>query len=94
MTLDSAAVTFRLEDLLSNLTVYKNSEKELFSVIKVLEELNKERKRMQKTVEGRKNFRGVLEKIDIEKILENIQEKINISGDKRLVESLRKNGKS
>ena len=93
MTLDPAAATIRLEDLLSNLTVYKNSEKELFSIIKVLEELNKERKRMQKTIDGRKNFREVLEKIDIEKILENIQEKINISGDKRLVESLRKNGK-
>ena len=51
MTLDPEAIAFRLENLLNNLTSYKNSEKELFSIIKVLEELNKEKKRLQKVVE-------------------------------------------
>src|SRR6266511_1777221 len=35
MTLDPVAITFRLDGLLQNLTSYKNSEKELLSIIKV-----------------------------------------------------------
>jgi hypothetical protein len=48
MTLDPAAITFRLESLFDSLSTYKSSEKELFSIIKVLDDLNKEKKRLQK----------------------------------------------
>jgi hypothetical protein len=54
MTLDLEIINFRLENLLNSISVYKSSEKELFSIIKVFEELNKEKKRMQKTI-GEKN---------------------------------------
>ena len=94
MTLNPEAITFRLESLLSNLANYKNSEKELLSIIKVFEELNKEKKRMQKVVAGKGNSEAIWKKMDIEKILISIQKKINESGDKKLIESLRKNGKT
>src|ERR1700731_2746137 len=94
MTLDPAAITFRLDNLLSTLANYKNSEKELLSIIKVFEELNKEKRRMEKTVKGGKISENGLEKMDIEKLLASIREKINNSGDKELIESLRKNGRT
>src|SRR6185369_11996447 len=49
MTLDPATIKLRLDNLLSNLANYKSNEKELLSIIKVFEELNKEKKRLQKT---------------------------------------------
>ena len=94
MTLDPAAITFRLDGLLGSLTNYKNSEKELLSIIKVFEELNKEKRRLEKTVKGKKILGSALEKMDIDKILESIQEKINNSEDKNLIENLRKNGRT
>ncbi|RHZ35175.1 hypothetical protein [endosymbiont GvMRE of Glomus versiforme] len=93
MTLDSDVITFRLDNLLSTLANYKNSEKELLSIIKVFEELNKEKKRIQRITKGKAVSQSVLEKMNIEKVLESIQEKINNSGDKKLIDSLRKNGK-
>ena len=95
MTLDPTAIAFRLDSLLGSLSNYKNSEKELLSIIKVFEELNKEKKRMEKVTKTQKKFsEGSLEKLNIDKILASIQEKINNSGDKKLIESLRKNGKT
>jgi DNA polymerase III alpha subunit (gram-positive type) len=94
MTLNPATITFRLDGLLQSLNSYKNSEKELLSIIKVFEELNKEKRRMEKLTKGQKSLENILEKIDINKILANVREKINNSGDKKLIESLRKNGKT
>ncbi|KLL02436.1 MAG: DNA polymerase III, alpha subunit PolC-type [Mycoplasmataceae bacterium RC_NB112A] len=87
MTLDADTILFRLENLLNNLNTYKGNEKELFSLIKVLEELNKEKKRIQKiqTVN--------LPKLEIEKVLLDIQQKINNLKDTRLSQTLRRNGK-
>lgn len=94
MTLDPAAITFRLESLLSSLENYKNSEKELLSIIKVFEELNKEKKRTKKIIVGKEASEEIREKMDIEKTLVSIQKKINDSGNHKLVENLQKNGKS
>jgi len=94
MTLDPTTIAFRLDSLLGSLNNYKNSEKELLSIIKVFEELNKEKRRMEKLNKGQKVLENVLEKMDIDKILKNIQEKINNSGDKKLLDSFRKNGKT
>jgi hypothetical protein len=57
MTLNPDAITFRLDNLVGSLSSYKSSEKELLSIIKVLEELNKEKKRLQKIVEEEKMSR-------------------------------------
>jgi len=84
MTLNSSAITFRLENLLKNPYNYKNNEKELLSTIKVLEELEKERKR---SVISRKSS-------NIAEVLENIKQKIAQSTTRSLQENLRKNGKS
>lgn len=84
MTLNSAAITFRLENLLKNPYNYKNNEKELLSTIKVLEELEKERKR---STISRKSS-------NITEVLENIKEKIAQSTNQNLQDNLRKNGKS
>jgi len=93
MTLDSVAITFRLDGLLGNLTNYKNSEKELLSIIKVFEELNKEKRRLERTTKGKKIPGSALEKMNIDKILETIQEKISSSGDEELKKNLHKNGR-
>jgi len=94
MTLNPETINFRLEGLLANPLNYKNNEKELLSIIKVFEELNKEKRRLEKTVKN-KDFSGsALEKMNIDKILASIQEKINNSGDEGLIKSLRKNGKT
>jgi hypothetical protein len=92
MTLDKSAINFRLMNLLNSSTTssYKNNEKELLSIIKVLEELNKEKKRIQRT----NSSQNTLGKIDVEEILEDIQKEINNSADKeRLKDSLKKNGR-
>jgi len=94
MTLDPAAIAFRLDNLLATLANYKNSEKELLSIIKVFEELNKEKRRMEKTLNGKKFPGSALEKMDIDKVLENVQEKINNSGNKKLIDSVWKNGRT
>ena len=94
MTFDPASINFRLEKLLESLGKAKNSEKELLSIIKVFEELNKEKRRIEKTIKGKKISGSTWEKMDIDKILESIQEKINNSGDKNLIDSLRKNGRT
>ena len=93
MTLNPDAINFRLDNLVNSLASYKSSEKELLSIIKVLEELNKEKKRLQKIVEEEKMSRENWEKMDFEKVLEDIRKKINDSGDKKLIENLRKNGR-
>src|ERR1700748_3032788 len=94
MTLDNSTINFHLENLLSSLSSYKSNEKELLSIIKVLEELSKDKRRMQKIIsEEKKNSQGVLAKLDIEKIIINIEEKITNSEHKKLSELLRKNGK-
>jgi len=94
MTLNPETINFRLEGLLANPLNYKNNEKELLSIIKVFEELYKEKRRLEKTVKN-KDFSGsALEKMNIDKILASIQEKINNSGDENLIKSLRKNGKT
>src|SRR4051812_13293274 len=87
MTLDPAAIIFRLENLLSSLNVYKSSEKELLSIIKVLEELNKEKKRLQKITDEVKISRESWEKMDIEKALQTVREKITNSGDQKLIDN-------
>jgi hypothetical protein len=92
MTLDKNAINFRLMNLLSSSTTssYKNNEKELLSIIKVLEELNKEKKRIKRT----NSLQNTLRRIDIEEILESIQKEINNFADKeRLKDSLKKNGR-
>ncbi|CFW93026.1 DNA polymerase III PolC [endosymbiont DhMRE of Dentiscutata heterogama] len=94
MTLDPVAITFRLNSLLGSLSSYKNSEKELLSIIKVFEELNKEKKRMEKTTRDLKSFGDTWNRMDITKILADVQEKINTSGGKKFVENLRKNGRT
>ena len=94
MTLNPETINFRLEGLLDNPLNYKNNEKELLSIIKVFEELSKEKRRMERTTKGKKIPGSALEKMNIDKILESIREKINNSGDKNLIESLRKNGKT
>ena len=94
MTLDPTAITFRLDNLLGSLNNYKNSEKELLSIIKVFEELNKEKRRMGKLTKGQKDSENALEKMDLDKILAEVQKKVNDSGDKKLIDSLRKNGKT
>ncbi|CAI2162203.1 12441_t:CDS:2 [Funneliformis geosporum] len=86
MTLDLETINFRLENLLSNISVYKSNEKELFSIIKVFEELNKEGKRMQKTIGKNKSFWEAWERMNIEKVLAKIYEKINNSGNKMILE--------
>jgi hypothetical protein len=83
MTLNPEAITFRLESLLDNPLNYKNNEKELLSIIKVLEELEKERKKGSERTKM----------TDISTLLENIKQKINNSPNEKLRESLRKNGK-
>ncbi|CAI2162913.1 16645_t:CDS:2 [Funneliformis geosporum] len=88
---DPTAITFRLDKLLGSLDSYKNSEKELLSIIKVFEELNKEKRRMEKTSQSEEFLGSALKKMDIDKILASIQEKINNSGDKKLLDSFRKN---
>jgi len=96
MTLNKNAINFRLSNLLNSSTTsnYKNNERELLSIIKVLEELNKEKKRAQKMSEEKSTLQVILRKIDIEEILGNIQKEINNSADKeRLKESLKKNGR-
>ena len=94
MTLNPETINFRLEGLLDNPLNYKNNEKELLSIIKVFEELNKEKRRLEKTVKSKEFSGSALEKMDIDKILTSIREKINNSEDKKLIESLRKNGKT
>jgi len=94
MTLKPETINFRLEGLLDNPLNYKNNEKELLSIIKVFEELSKEKRRMERTAKGKKISGSALEKMNIDKILESIREKINNSEDKNLIESLRKNGKT
>ena len=94
MTLDPVAIAFRLDSLLGSLANYKNSEKELLSIVKVFEELNKEKRRLEKTVKGKKILGSALGRMNIDQILESIQEKINNLGDEKLIESLRKNGKT
>ena len=92
MTLDKSAINFRLMNLLNSSTTssYKNNEKELLSIIKVLEELNKEKKRIQRI----NSLQNTLGKIDVEEILGSIQKEINNSADKeRLKDSLKKNGR-
>ncbi|MCE8163344.1 MAG: hypothetical protein I3273_03355 [Candidatus Moeniiplasma glomeromycotorum] len=86
MTLNSDTILFRLDNLLDNLNTYKGNEKELFSIIKVLEELNKEKKRIQKTPSVN------LPKLEIEKILLNVHQKITNLKDPRLNQILRRNG--
>ena len=94
MTLNPETINFRLEGLLDNPLNYKNNEKELLSIIKVFEELSKEKRRMERTTKGKKISGSALEKMNIDKILESIRGKINNSGDEKLVESLRENGKT
>jgi len=94
MTLNPETINFRLEGLLDNPLNYKNNEKELLSIIKVFEELSKEKKRLEKTVKNKKFSESALEKMDVDKILESIKEKINNSGDEDLIKSLQKNGKT
>lgn len=94
MTLDPAAIIFRLENLLGSLTNYKNSEKELLSIVKVLKELDKEKKRLQKIIEEEKFSRENWQKTDLEKILQDIQEKVTAIGDQKLITNFRKNGQS
>ncbi|CAG8756401.1 26235_t:CDS:2 [Racocetra persica] len=84
MTLDPAAIIFRLESLLENPLNYKNNEKELLSIIRVLEELAKEKKRNS----------GQRKIVDLTTICENIKQKINNSSNEKLRENLRKNGKT
>jgi len=93
MTLNPETINFRLEGLLTNPLNYKNSEKELLSIIKVFEELNKEKRRLERTTKGKKISGSALEKMNIDKILETIQEKINNSGDEELKKNLHKNGR-
>jgi ribonuclease HI len=97
MTLNKDAVNFRLNSLLNSSTAssYKNNERELLSIIKALEELNKENKRSQKNSKEKNPLQEILRKIDIEEILRNIQKEINNSADKeRLKNSLKKNGRT
>jgi hypothetical protein len=85
MTLDPIAITFRLSGLLDSLDNYKNSEKELLSIIKVFKELNKEKTGIKDS--------DALKKMNIDKILISVQEKINNSGNKKLIENLQKNSR-
>jgi len=85
MTLNSEIISFRLESLFNNLDNYKNSEKELLSLIKVLEELEKEKKKIEKLFFDKEN---ILKKIDIKKSLINIKEKIRNSQDKKNLEKI------
>jgi len=90
MTLNPEAITFRLDSLLNSLTSYKSSEKELFSIIKVLEELNKEKKKLQKLVVEEKFSQENWKEMDIDKILQDIQKKIENYDNKKLIDNLRK----
>jgi transcriptional regulator NrdR family protein len=88
MTLDPEAITFRLDSLMNSSN--KNSEKELLSIIKVFEELNKEKKRLEKSNSNQKN---TLEKMNIDKILVDIQNKIKNSGNEELVSNFIKSSR-
>lgn len=88
MTLDPEAITFRLDSLMTSSN--KNSEKELLSIIKVFEELNKEKKRLEKSNSNQKN---ALEKMNIDKILADIQSKIKNSGNEELINNLAKSNR-
>jgi DNA polymerase III alpha subunit (gram-positive type) len=88
MTLDPEAITFRLDSLMNSSN--KNSEKELLSIIKVFEELNKEKKRLEKSNSNQKN---ALEKMNIDKILVDIQNKIKNSGNEELVSNFIKSSR-
>jgi Fic family protein len=78
MTFDTEAITFRLKRLLGTLISAKNSEKELISIIKVLQQLNKEKNSALKSlffetaeetnVEKKQKIQR-LQAIDIEKAL-------------------------
>lgn len=85
MTLDSKAINFHLEQLLVG--TKKNDIKELISIIRVLEEIKKEKKR-----KTREETTNVWQKIDVEQILENIYKKINQTAEKTAIEyNLQKN---
>lgn len=76
MTFDSQAITFRLEGLLKTLNTAKNSEKELLSIIKVLEQLNKDKNEVLKkllTEKGTEQKTQHLENIKVEEILTNLK---------------------
>ncbi|WNE40946.1 MAG: DNA polymerase III PolC-type [Mycoplasmataceae bacterium] len=88
MTLDPKAITFRLDNLMTSSN--KNSEKELLSIIKVFEELNKEKKRLEKSKSNQKN---ILEKMNIDQILADIQNKIKKSGNEELINNLAKSSR-
>jgi len=62
MTFDTAAITFRLKRLLQTLVIAKNSEKELISIIKVLQQLIKEKNSALKSL-----FFETAEEINVEK---------------------------
>lgn len=83
MTLEPATITFRLDNLLSNPFNYKNNEKELLSIIKVLEELEKETKKIS----------GTKKTVNITMVLKDIKEKIINSPQEKLAENFRKNGR-
>lgn len=88
MSLNYSIINFRLEKLLEEVENYKNNAKELLSIMIVLRELEKIRK---KNLE--KNIQLILEKLNLEKILKNIRIKIFNSGNKSLIKNLEKNDK-
>jgi hypothetical protein len=90
MTLDPETITFRLDSLMTSSN--KNSEKELLSIIKVFEELNKEKKRLEKS-KNNQSSKSALEKMDIDKILTDIQTKIKGSDNEELVDNLLKSSR-
>jgi hypothetical protein len=86
MNLNPEAISFRLDNLLENISLYKNYQKDLFSIIKVLEELNKEIKK------NKKMFPSFDDRLDIEKSILQIKQKISLSPDSKFREAFRKNG--
>jgi len=73
MTFDPASVNFRIENLLESLGKAKNSEKELLSIVKVLQELVKGINGQNK---GGKNEYLMQKKAEISSILQTTKQKI------------------
>jgi hypothetical protein len=96
MNLNPDTITFRINELLNNVSTYKNYQKDLVSIIKVLGEFNKEIKKVQKKKdsEGDSFSSEKLKKMNLEKVLNDFEEKIKEAKNDNLKSLLQESKKS
>jgi len=75
MTWEPKTVSFRIERLFESIGRTKNSEKELFSILKVLRELNKEITVQSRNMENQSKYLSQ-KKTEIDLILSQLKQKI------------------